>query len=79
MCIDVTCGCYNNLLLVILTRLRFNETNGIPHEIGFIAIKICLSEEESNERRPGFELLEADFFDDELIVVIYRVRSKDGK
>jgi anaphase-promoting complex subunit 4 len=63
---------------VILTRLRFNEANGIPHEIGFIAIKICLSEE-SNERRPGFELLEAEFFDDELIVVIYRLRSKDSK
>jgi len=62
---------------VILARLRFNEdTSGIPHEIGFISIKICLSEE-SNEHRPGFELLEADFFDDELIAIIYRLRNKD--
>lgn len=67
---------------MILARLRFNEEiSGIPHEVGFISIKICLSEEsnESNESRPGFELLEAEFFDDELIAIIYRLRSKDSK
>ncbi len=64
---------------MILARLRFNEeTSGIPLEIGFISIKICLSEE-SNENQPGFELLEAEFFDDELIAIIYRLRSKDSK
>ncbi|KAK2461900.1 hypothetical protein APHAL10511_006363 [Amanita phalloides] len=62
---------------LILTRLRFNnETGGMPYEVGLISVKMGLSED-SNEDQPGFELLEAEFFDDELIAVIYRLRNRD--
>lgn len=33
----------------------------------------------TEDDQPGPELLEAEFFDDELIVVVYRLRNRDSK
>ncbi|KAF8626535.1 hypothetical protein AX15_004838 [Amanita polypyramis BW_CC] len=63
---------------LIITRLRFNnEVDRVPYEVGIIPIEIRLSEENNEGEQPGFELLEAEFFDDELIVIIYRLHSTD--
>ena len=62
---------------MILARLRFKEASSVPYEVGFVPIECCL-EDEAPDEPPSFDLLEAEYFDDEFIVIIYRLRSKDS-
>lgn len=62
--------------ILILARLRFKEASSVPYEVGFVPIECCL-EDEAPDEPPSFDLLEAEYFDDEFIVIIYRLRSKD--
>ncbi|KAF8641031.1 hypothetical protein AX17_000676 [Amanita inopinata Kibby_2008] len=60
---------------LILIRLRFNnEAAEIPCEVGFLAVECHLPEEDGQAE---IDLLEAEFFDDELVVIIYRLRRRD--
>ncbi|PFH54494.1 hypothetical protein AMATHDRAFT_134140 [Amanita thiersii Skay4041] len=62
---------------LMLIRLRFNnEADKMPCEVGFIPLECCLSEEGKDDQ-VAFDLLETDFFDDELMVIVYRLRNRD--
>jgi len=61
--------------IVCLARLRFNEALESPFEVAIVLLERFLSDEWEND----FELLEADFFDNECMVIIYRLRSRPSK
>ncbi|KDR85006.1 hypothetical protein GALMADRAFT_233556 [Galerina marginata CBS 339.88] len=59
---------------ILLTQHRFGvEAPEPPSEIG-IALLECYLPEEGQERS-NFDLLDADFFDDECVVIVYRLRQ----
>ncbi|KAJ3508934.1 hypothetical protein NLJ89_g5481 [Agrocybe chaxingu] len=61
----------NNTML--LTQLRFSvEESGLPSQIG-VALLECYLPEEGQEDS-SLDLLDADFFDDECVVIVYRPR-----
>jgi hypothetical protein len=67
---------------VLLTQLRFGiEASELPSEIGVALLEYYLpegylgEEDEEEESQVDLELLDADFFDDEYLVVIYRRES----
>ncbi|KAF8973944.1 anaphase-promoting complex, cyclosome, subunit 4-domain-containing protein [Flammula alnicola] len=60
----------NNTML--LTQLRFGvEAAELPSEIGITLLECYLPEED--EEQSNFDLLDADFFDDECVVIVYRL------
>ena len=61
--------------IVCLARLRFNEALESPFEVAIVLLERFLSDEWEND----FDLLEADFFDDECMVIIYRLRTRPSK
>ena len=64
--------------LVLLTQLHFGaEVSELPSEIGIALLECYLLEE--GEERSDFDLLEADFFDDECVVILYRLRQRESQ
>jgi hypothetical protein len=70
---------------VLLTQLRFGiEASELPSEIGIALLEYYLPEEYlagegQEESQVDLELLDADFFDDECVVIIYRLRKKESQ
>jgi hypothetical protein len=63
------------LSLVCLARLRFNQASRLP-----IQVEVALLERYiSAEWQDKFDLLEGDFFDEQFIVIIYRLQSQQSK
>ncbi|KAH9486913.1 hypothetical protein JR316_0000979 [Psilocybe cubensis] len=59
---------------LLLVELRFEvEAPELPSEIGVALLECYLTEE--GEEQSNFDLLDADFFDDECVVIIYRLRE----
>ncbi|PPQ80812.1 hypothetical protein CVT25_001937 [Psilocybe cyanescens] len=59
---------------LLLVKLRFGvEASELPSEIGIAVLECYLPEE--GEEQSNFDLLDADFFDDECVVIIYRLRE----
>jgi len=64
--------------VVVLTQLHFGvEVSELPSEIGIALLECYLLEE--GEERSDFDLLEADFFDDECVVILYRLRQRESQ
>jgi len=64
--------------VVLLTQLHFGvEVSELPSEIGIALLECYLLEE--GEERSDFDLLEADFFDDEYVVILYRLRQRESQ
>lgn len=70
---------------MLLTQLRFGiEASELPSEIGIALLEYYLPEEYlagegQEESQVDLELLDADFFDDECVVIIYRLRKKESQ
>jgi hypothetical protein len=70
---------------VLLTQLRFGiEASELPSEIGIALLEYYLPEEYlagegQEESQVDLELLDADFFDDECVVIIYRLRKRESQ
>lgn len=65
---------------VLLVQLRFSiEASGLPLEIGVALLECHLPEEVQEESQPDIEILEADFFDDESVVIVYRLQTRESK
>jgi len=67
---------------VCIVRTSYDHPNtSSPFHIGIALLECCLADniEEPGERLDGLDLLAADFFDDESIVVVLRLRTEDGK
>ncbi|KAF8807426.1 hypothetical protein BYT27DRAFT_7099450 [Phlegmacium glaucopus] len=68
---------------LLLTQLRFGiEASELPSEIGIVLLEYYLPEEYlagegQEESQLDLELLDADFFDDECVVIIYRLRKRE--
>ncbi|KAF8203639.1 anaphase-promoting complex, cyclosome, subunit 4-domain-containing protein [Pholiota molesta] len=61
---------------LVLVQLRCDvEAAGVPSDIGIALLECYLPEEE--EERSNIELLDADFFDDECVVIVYRLHSRE--
>lgn len=61
-------------------RMRYQEASHIPPPTD-IALLECRLTEEAQEQlalTDDFDLLEADFFDDESIVIVFRLRRTNG-
>lgn len=66
----------NTSNILLLTQLHFGvEVSELPSEIGMVLLECYLLEE--GEERSDFDLLEADFFDDECVVILYRLRQRE--
>lgn len=65
---------------VLLVQLRFSiEASGLPLEIGVALLECHLPEEGQEESQPDIEILEADFFDEESVVIVYRLQTRESK
>lgn len=65
------------LLDILFAQLRFAlEANELPAGIGVAVLECHLAEEDEEDGH--IELLEADFFDDECVVIVYRLRGKES-
>ena len=70
---------------MLLTQLRFGiEASELPSEIGIALLEYYLPEEYlagegQEESQVDLELLDADFFDDECVVIIYRLRKRESQ
>lgn len=70
---------------MLLTQLRFGiEASELPSEIGIALLEYYLPEEYlagegREESQVDLELLDADFFDDECVVIIYRLRKRESQ
>ena len=69
---------------MLLTQLRFGiEASELPSEIGVALLEYYLPEEylagEGQEGQLDLELLDVDFFDDECVVIIYRLRQRESQ
>ena len=49
----------------------------MPSEIGIALLECYLPEEESEAARSNIALLDADFFDDECVVIVYRLQERE--
>ena len=59
-------------------QLRFSlEAVDVPPEIGVAVLECCLPEEEAGEG--DIKPLNAEFFDDESVVIVYRLREGDSE
>jgi anaphase-promoting complex subunit 4 len=68
--------------LVCLVRASYSQpTSSSPFHIGVVLLECCLTDDVDDRRKrlDSFDLLEADFFDDESIVVVFRLRTEDSK
>ena len=67
---------------MLLTQLRFGiEASELPSEIGIALLEYYLPEEYlgEGEEESQVDLLDADFFDDECVVIIYRLRKRESQ
>ena len=70
---------------MLLTQLRFGiEASELPSEIGVGLLEYHLPEEYlggegQEESQVDLELLDAEFFDDECVVIVYRLRKKESQ
>lgn len=65
-------------MTVLLCQLRFGvEASEFPSSIGGVLLQCYLPEEGDEES--NLDLLDADFFDDECVVIIYRLRGGESK
>ena len=70
---------------MLLTQLRFGiEASELPSEIGIALLEYYLPEEYlagegQEESQVDLELVDADFFDDECVVIIYRLRKRESQ
>lgn len=63
---------------LLLVQLRFSiEASGLPLEIGVALLECHLPEEGQEESQPDIEILEADFFDEESVVIVYRLQTRE--
>lgn len=61
--------------LVCLSRLYYREEAlESPSEIGIVLLEPFLTDNEET----GLDLLEADFLDDDYVVIVYRNRGEDS-
>lgn len=49
----------------------------LPLNVGIALLECCIAGEEGAQ--VDLELLEAEFFDDECVVIVYRLRTEGGK
>ena len=64
---------------VCLVRTSYGQTTS-PFHIGVVLLECCVGDVlKAPENRLDFDLLDLDFFDDETIVVVLRLRTEDGK
>lgn len=64
---------------VCLVRLRItNEVSELPIQAHVALLECCLPGEEE-EILVHLDLLEVEFFDDECVVIVYRLRDQDSK
>lgn len=69
---------YTYDITVVLVQLRCDvEAAGVASDIGIALLECYLPEEE--EDRSNIELLDADFFDDECVVIVYRLHSRESQ
>lgn len=66
-----------NTRTVCLARQRYGDkTLQLPIHVEIAMLECSFAEE--GEEAVELELLEAEFFDDECVVIIYRLPSRDG-
>ena len=70
---------------MLLTQLRFGiEASELSSEICIALLEYYLPEEYiagegQEESQVDLELLDADFFDDEYVIIIYRLRKRESQ
>ncbi|KAJ6610891.1 anaphase-promoting complex, cyclosome, subunit 4-domain-containing protein [Mycena sp. CBHHK59/15] len=63
--------------IVCLARVRFGgKISQSPLPVGVALLECCLPAEQEEASPAHLELLEADFFDDECVVIVYRLRNQ---
>ncbi|PPQ64261.1 hypothetical protein CVT24_008399, partial [Panaeolus cyanescens] len=71
--------CEGNSNLVILTQLRAEVGEGeVASEIG-VGLLQCYLPEEDGQGTMDLELVDGEFFDDEWLIIVYRVREGEKK
>ena len=64
--------------LVCLVRVRYEQEASNKSAHIAVAMLECYLGGESQEHQDSFDLLEADFFDDESMVIVYRLCNTRG-
>lgn len=65
---------------MLIAKLRFRVgMPEAPSEIGIALLECYLPEEEDEAARSNLALLDADFFDDECVVIVYRLQERESE
>jgi len=68
-----------NQSYLCLARMRYGRQDvELPLHVSIAVLECCVAGNEANETRVPFDLLDADFFDENILLLVYRIEDGHG-